>query len=297
VKRVLETQLRKFARWYLRDFSFQRGKGAVNKLLGKFLRITTKEGTHIRLTNPLEYNQRLLLYDETSYEPEVTSAISSVLESGHTFFDVGANLGYYTLLASMKVGSDGSVHAFEPAPAQFKHLNLNMRVNRATNIILNNVALAETAGEREMLLSLGWNQGIHSFAATEGPATSTRVSCATLDEYVVANGIRRIDAMKLDVEGAELLILRGSVETLRSLAVPVIFFETCEHHARKFGYSTVEVKYFLRQLGYEIFRLISPSGLEPAGDLLEEFANLVAIHSTSDTLLLRALSGASHRNN
>jgi len=245
----------------------------------------------------LEYNQRLLLYDETSYEPEVTSAISSVLESGHTFFDVGANLGYYTLLASTKVGSDGSVHAFEPAPAQFKHLNLNMRVNRATNIILNNVALAETAGEREMLLSLGWNQGIHSFAATEGPATSTRVSCATLDEYVVANGIRRIDAMKLDVEGAELLILRGSVETLRSLAVPVIFFETCEHHARKFGYSTVEVKYFLRQLGYEIFRLISPSGLEPAGDLLEEFANLVAIHSTSDTLLLRALSGASHRNN
>jgi len=271
--------LARLATWYLRDFQFQRGKGAINRLLGKFLRITTRGGVRLRLTNPLEYHQRTLLYDHAGYEPEVTSAILSVLQESHTFFDVGANLGYYTLLASKKVGSSGRVHAFEPAPAQFEHLRLNARLNRAANVVLNNIALAEAKGEREMLLSLGWNQGTHSFGATEGPTKAYRVPCATIDGYVVSNGLERIDAMKVDVEGAELLVFRGAERTLRSLAVPVIFFEACEHHARAVGHSTAEVKSFLNHLGYDIFQLTSRSGLKPTAKVEEEFANLVAIHS------------------
>lgn len=286
--------LARLATWYLRDFQFQRGKGAVNGFLGKFLRITTSEGVRLRLTNPLEYQQRTLLYDNAGYEPEVTSAILSVLKEGHTFFDVGANLGYYTLLASKSVGASGRVHAFEPAPAQFEHLRLNTRINHADNVVLNNIALAESSGEREMLLSLSWNQGTHSFGATEGPTKAYRVPCATIDEYVATKGLKRIDAMKVDVEGAELLVFRGAERTLRSLTVPVIFFEACEHHARSLGHSTTEVKSFLGQLGYDTFRLTSNSGLNDASeDVTEGFANLVAIHSTAGGRFREALEGSS----
>jgi FkbM family methyltransferase len=286
--------LARLATWYLRDFQVQRGKGAINRLLGKFLRITTREGVRLRLTNPLEYHQRTLLYDNAGYEPEVTSAILSVLQEGHTFFDVGANLGYYTLLASKKVGSSGRVHAFEPAPAQFEHLMLNARINRTANVVLNNIALAEARGERDMLLSLGWNQGTHSFGATEGPTRAYRVPCATIDEYVATNALERIDAMKVDVEGAELLVFRGAEKTLRSLAIPVIFFEACEHHTRALGHSTREVKSFLRQLGYDAFRLTSGSGLKHAAQDVEEgFANLVAIHTRAGGRCRQALEESS----
>ena len=288
--------LARLATWYLRDFQFQRGKGAINQLLGKFLRITTSEGVRLRLTNPLEYHQRALLYEKAGYEPEVTSAILSVLKESYTFFDVGANLGYYTLLASKIVGATGRVHAFEPAPEQFEHLKLNARLNHATNAVLNNIALAESRGEREMFLSLSWNQGTHSFGATEGPTKTYHVSCATIDEYVARNRIRRIDTMKVDVEGAELLVFRGAENTLRSLAVPVIFFEACEHHARSLGHSTIEVKSFLRHLGYDIFRLSSPSGLKHASEDVEEaFANLVAIHSRAGVRCRQALEESSRK--
>ncbi|MEK6406913.1 MAG: FkbM family methyltransferase [Acidobacteriota bacterium] len=288
--------LPRLATWYLRDFEFQRGKGAINRLLGRFLQITTREGVRLRLTNPLEYHQRMLLYDNEGYEPEVTSAISSVLKEGHTFFDVGANLGYYTLLASKKLGSSGLVHAFEPSPKQFEHLKLNARINGAANVFLNNIALAESSGDREMFLSLGWNQGTHSLGALDGPAETCRVQCVTIDEYVGMNGVQRIDAMKVDVEGAELLVFRGAEQTLRSLAVPVIFFEACEHHARAIGHSTAEVKSFLTQLGYDIFHLTLRSGLKPsAKNVDEEFANLVAIHSRTGESCRRSLEASSRR--
>ena len=280
----------RLATWYLRDFGLQRGKGVVNRLLGRFLRITTRDGIKLRLTNPLEYHQRTLLYTNLAYEPEVTSIMTSILEEGDTFFDVGANLGYYTLLASKRVGFHGQVHAFEPAPQQFEHLSLNVRINRATNVVLNNVALSEATGEREMQFSLGWNQGTHSFGATEGATTTGLVRCRTIDEYVASNRIERIDALKVDVEGAELLVFRGAEKTIRSFLIPVIFFEACEHHARALGNSTIEVKSYLRQLGYDIFRLNAESGLERTEDVEEDFANLIAIHTRAKDRLSKVNS-------
>ena len=277
----------RLATWYLRDFGFHRGKGVVNRLLGRFLRITTSDGIKLRLTNPLEYNQRTLLYTNSVYEPEVTSIMSSILEAGNTFFDVGANLGYYTLLASKRVGFHGQVHAFEPAPQQFEHLSLNVRINRATNVVLNNVALSEAPGEREMLFSLGWNQGTHSFGVAEGATMTGLVRCRTIDEYVASNRIKQIDVLKVDVEGAELLVFRGAEKTIRSFSIPVIFFEACEHHSRALGNTTIEVKSYLRHLGYDIFRLNGDSGFERTEDVEEEFANLIAIHARAKDRLLK----------
>src|SRR5215831_8820539 len=202
------------AAWYLSAFPVQRGKGLVNRLLGSFIRIRLFGGIKIRLLNPIEFHQSTLLFGKEVYEPEVTRALFSILKPGMIFFDIGANLGYYTLFASKLVGSEGEVHAFEPAPAQFRHLTLNARINRANNIRLNNLAMAESSGQRELFLSDGWNHGTHSFARVSEGSRSCRVLCSTIDEYAARAGVARIDVMKMDAEGSELFILKGAKKTL-----------------------------------------------------------------------------------
>jgi len=261
----------------------------MNRLLGKFLRITVFDDIKLRLINPLEYQQKTFLLGKL-LEPEVTHTICSVLRPGMTFFDIGANLGYYTLLASKIVGSGGEVHAFEPAPVQFRHLSLNVRINRSKNVRLNNLALAERSGDRELFLSDGWNQGVHSFAKIPGSAHSRLVQCISLDEYVDGTGVAQIDVMKMDVEGAELLVLSGGKRTLAGLHPRVIIFEACDQHARAQGYTTSEVKQLLTESGYRIFRLDSSAQLVEAGlSSAESYANLVALSASADRWHYEAL--------
>lgn len=262
----------------------------MNRLLGKFLRITVFDDIKLRLINPLEYQQKVFLLGKELLEPEVTQTLCSVLRPGMTFFDIGANLGYYTLLASKIVGSCGEVHAFEPAPVQFRHLALNVKINRAKNIRLNNLALAERSGDKELFLSDGWNQGIHSFAKMSGPAHSCLVQCTSLDEYVDRAGVAQIDVMKMDVEGSELFVLGGGKSALVDLRPRVIIFEACEGHAQAQGYSTSEVKQLLSEKGYRILRL-APSA-QPIEAVLaspEDYANLVAVHASAEGWYYEAL--------
>ena len=279
------------AAWYLNTFPIERGKGGVNRLLGTFLRITLFEGIRIRLLNPLEFHQKILLLGKEVYEPEVTVALGSLLKPGMVFFDIGANLGYYTLLASKAVGGGGEVHAFEPAPAQFRHLTLNARINRAINVKLNNLALAESSGVREMFLSDGWNHGTHSFAKVGGVSKSYTVQCTTVDEYIARTGVARIDVMKIDAEGSELLILKGARKTLLDLRPRVIVFEACEEHARAQRYSTSEVKEYLIANGYRVIKLDSASSpTEADAASPETYANLAAIHTSAESWYYEALS-------
>src|SRR5690349_14735018 len=84
---------------YLRDFPVQHGKGHVNRLLGRFLTVTIWGDLKIRLINPLEYHQRVLLYGEP-YETELIEFLTRILQPGMVVCDVGANLGLFSLLAS-----------------------------------------------------------------------------------------------------------------------------------------------------------------------------------------------------
>ena len=280
--------------WYLRDFPLARGKGHVNRLLGKFLEIRLFGDVRLRLTNPLEFHQRLLLYDgAASYEPEVSHVLDTLLEPGMVFVDVGANLGYYSMIASRKVGERGHVHAFEPVAEQCDHLLLNARVNRARNVKVNRCAVADSVGEREFFLSDTWNRGVHSLARTVGQTRSCRVPCVTLDEYVARNGVSRIDVMKVDVEGAEAVVFDGARETFAAMPPSVVIFESCEEHAKAFGSSTTQPKRFLLDRGYELFHLESASRISPVPDLCTEtFANILAVHESERDRVLAALSGS-----
>lgn len=280
------------AGWYFDSFPVQRGKGLVNRLLGKFLVVTVFDEIRLRLINPLEYLQHSLLLSDEGFEPEVSRVISRLLSPGMVVVDVGANLGLYTLLASMRVGPAGQVHSFEPAPVQFHHLSLNLRLNRVSNVVANNMALADHRGTRTLYLSTGWNQGTHSLGRAAESVSPCTVSCATLDDYADERGLHRIDLMKADVEGAELLVLSGARKTIDRLRPGLVLLEADEGYCRALGYSTRDVKAFLELFGYRLYRLLPdrPPELTTA-ESTEDHSNLAALHTRASEHCRSALFG------
>jgi FkbM family methyltransferase len=180
----------------------------------------------------------------------------SIVCKGDVVIDVGANLGYFTTLFSDLVGVRGEVHAFEPVPSTFELLSRNIRrFPRHENVSLNCLAL----GERDHKAVLFVPNGDHGQAALarhhDGSWTSNQiqevnVEMIRLDRY--AERLMKIDFVKCDVEGAELLVLRGGESALRRCR-PKIFLEIEERWTSSFGWTGTDVVRFLREIGYQQF--------------------------------------------
>jgi len=155
------------------------------------------------------------------YEPHVAERLNELLAPGSTFVDVGASIGFYTVLAARRVGSKGRVLAFEPGPQNLTLLYLNIYGNELANVEARQLAISDKSGfllyNRE-----GDNGQIAPFdGRTERLALSDLVPSATLDEALAAED--RVDVIKIDVEGAEGLVLRGAEKVLRDKRPRIIF--------------------------------------------------------------------------
>jgi FkbM family methyltransferase len=147
------------------------------------------------------------------WEPNLTSWIEERLAPGDVFVDVGANVGYFTLLASSLVGDGGRVIALEPLPATNELLRGNLALNRAANVRVESVAAWDARGET---IAFGARSGVTG-TATLDPAWAERwtlestitVPTAPLSELVDDDEIGRIALIKIDVEGAELRVIAG----------------------------------------------------------------------------------------
>lgn len=162
------------------------------------------------------------LYTEKVYEPHVTKVLKSVLRDGMTFLDIGANIGYFSMLASQLVGNNGRVISFEPFPENVKLLYLNTKLNHFTNITIYPLAL----GDDERLWFYG-GQGSNGNISriideAELVLSQTLVFSVPLDVFL--KSVERIDVIKIDIEGAEYLAMKGA-EKLIEMYSPVIISE------------------------------------------------------------------------
>jgi FkbM family methyltransferase len=188
----------------------------------------------------------------------------SLVRKGDVVIDIGANVGYFTTLFSDLVGPGGEVHAFEPLPSTFELLSGNIRRLPAhKNVILNCFAL----GERDQRTTLFVPNEDHGQAAlaqhrigswTTHQIRAVNVEMMRLDRY--AERLTKIDFVKCDVEGAELLVLRGGKSTLRRCR-PKIFLEIEECWTISFGWTAADVVGFLREIGYQHFYGLGHQGL------------------------------------
>jgi len=183
-----------------------------------------------------------------TYEPEVTATVRALLAPGMRFVDVGANVGYYSLIGAQAVGAAGHVYAFEPERQVFKYLELNARRNAIPQLTLICKALADTTGSMPFISS-ALEGGFLSFSSASLAMTGS-VDTVRLDQFFSDAGWPAIDLIKLDVEGAEGSVLAGMSElSTRNPKLQVImeFNVVAMHRARS---SPAHISSLLRQLGF-----------------------------------------------
>jgi FkbM family methyltransferase len=198
------------------------------------------------------------------YEPGTTKLFELMLRPGMTVVDVGAHVGYYTLLAARLVGDQGRVYAFEPHPDTFKVLCQNVKINRLSNVVAIPKAVDDTIGRKRLFLAHG-SSGLHSlYARGLVSPYSIWVDTTTLDAFFAEEGWPPIDLIKMDIEGGEPAALRGMAQLLTRCPTLKLIVEYSPERLKAAG---VQPEAFLRQLntlGFRLFVVMDDGGLVPA---------------------------------
>jgi FkbM family methyltransferase len=191
-----------------------------------------------------------------SYELDKQLLLARTLKHGGVLYDIGANAGFYTLLGSRLLGPEGQVYAFEPNPRNLRYLNDHLRINCIGNARVFPLAVSDHAGTATFDADAPPAQG----GLSEGG--SLTVQTVALDDLVASGELRPPQYMKIDVEGAELLVLRGAGRILQ-VHRPIIFLAT---HGPSVHAACTS---FLQSSGYAIAPIGSPGAtLETADELL-----------------------------
>jgi FkbM family methyltransferase len=144
------------------------------------------------------------------YEQPLARHRRKVLRKGSVIYDIGANVGFFTLLASELVGGEGEVHAFEPVPANSESLARNIEQDNVQNVILNEIAVSSKLGSLTLFLpDVAINTGWDSIVPSVRRSQEQQVSTIALDDYVSWVGVHSPDVIKIDSEGAEPSALAG----------------------------------------------------------------------------------------
>ena len=188
-----------------------------------------------------------------SYEPQQTRLFEETLRPGDTVLDVGAHVGYYTVLSAVLAGPTGAVWSFEPNPVNAGFLRRHAEINGLRQVRVTQAAVSDAEGTARFDFGTGSGTG---HLSTDG---AIEVRTLRLDDFCAANGIVP-RAVKIDVEGAEAAVLEGFAATLES-ARPVVFLSTHgpEPHARCVAW--------LRARGYALSPIVGGS-VDTATELL-----------------------------
>ncbi len=197
------------------------------------------------------------------WEAPNTKIVKKTVRPGMTVIDIGANLGYYALLESQLVGPSGKVYAIEPVEQNYEVLKKNIELNKADNIIPFKLAIGSANETKEMLLSCNSNHGTFMDASLFSGfyakrmerigADKAQMEMLTLDKFIEMQGIEKVDFIRMDVEGYEVEIVKGMMETIKKLSPQILM----EIHFVHFDNERVvdEMIYNILTQGYEIGKL------------------------------------------
>ena len=197
------------------------------------------------------------------------------LRENMTVFDVGANVGELTLLFSRFV-EGGGVHAFEASADVYKKLELVCAAAGKRNVVLNHLALSDKSGSIRLHVYDDAYSSFNSQAARPlknygldlEPVGVEETTATTIDDYCASKKIERIDLLKIDVEGAELQVMRGARRMLKSKRIRCLTFEFGQT-TFDMGNSPEEIEAFLKEMDYKIRNIVKGDSIFPGRESVE----------------------------
>jgi FkbM family methyltransferase len=234
---------RRYAAWTLRGLHAA-GKKTVNHDLIGGGRMILDTNDHLA--------QRLRC--EEGFEPEVRQEVERIASRGVNVIDIGANIGYYSILASRLIGPEKRVISFEPQATMVNKLRRNIEANALRNVEVFQYALADKSGTATFNLP---PEGVEAFGSMHANgrfevARTVEVEMHRLDDVLETLGNPKIGLVKMDAEGAELLILRGAAKLLASPDKPDLIFEANEVNCKPFGYCVFDILQYVHSFGYRL---------------------------------------------
>lgn len=244
---------------------------------------------HLRLRLRLDEHMQSQIFWYGYYSRDIVLLLDRLLRPGMVVCDVGANIGEITLAAARRVGAGGRVYAFEPMPALYARLCEHLSLNGIQQVTAVPMGLADRGGRaviyrRDTPYADGTvNEGLGSlFADGQRSSAAGEIELTTLDDYCAQAGIERLDLLKIDVEGAELAVLRGGAKTIERY-LPFIIVEVQEQTADNAGYTVQELIFWLLARGYTLFTIGRKGRLHRfVPERREEFQNVLAVPAGVD---------------
>lgn len=250
-------------RWYVRNAPGTLGKGT---LAGRWLnphlrdeprRRVTETATGARFAVDTQDLIQRYLYLFGTWEPRMTHWLQNRLGPGDTYIDVGANIGYFSVLASQLVGPTGHVVAIEASRPFLDRVEQNARLNGSTNIRAVHTAVSDKDQTLTFILASSANMGANSIVPWDGPTESVfDIDAHPLPDVLTDEEIERARVVKIDVEGAEGSVVRGMAPMLQRLRPDAeVTVEVTPERMEQLGDSVEELLDTMRGAGFHVYRL------------------------------------------
>lgn len=219
------------------------------------------------------------------HEEATTALFKKVVKPGDVVLDLGANIGYFSLLAARLVGNNGKVFAFEPEPINFYYLMKNIGINNYLNIFAIQKAVSQETGKAKLFIC-SYDSGHHTINQCEGieaysqgrptEKDSIEVDTVVLDEFLEKK-TDRVDIIKMDVEGAEAHALAGMRNTLQRNKRIKVFLEFFPLLLEKMGTSPEAfAQSLLNDFGFAVLAIGHDYNLQSCKE------ELIRVNSTKD---------------
>lgn len=199
------------------------------------------------------------------WQPEIWDSIFPRLSEGSVFLDVGAHIGYFSIKAARRVGKSGHVLAFEPNPETLKLLRDNVTANRAENVLVEPIACTDREQTLTLFAGPSINTGMSSIDSRnvplEGAPRPYTVRGRPIDDVLRELNLTRVDAIKVDVEGAEVYVLRGAIDTLKRFH-PKLVVEVVPEQLANLGSTRDDLTSLIKDAGYNRSRPLNPQATD-----------------------------------
>lgn len=208
----------------------------------------------------LDDNDCLQISINKIYEPFETEIVKNTVRRGDIVLDLGANIGYYTLLMAQLVGSEGKVFSFEPEPKNFILLQKNVEINNFKNVFLKECAVGKKSGQTKLFLS-EFGPAMHRIYESEYCHKPIEIRIVALDDYFENNEIKnKISFMKIDVEGSEFSCLQGMRSILKENKKIKLLMEFMPDALRDYGSDPQKLLDFLVDNSFQVSRVNEKNG-------------------------------------